>query len=170
MDILSHGLWGGIAFGRKDKKAFWWSFAFGIAPDFFSFGILTIATLLGLAKRPEWSAGGHPGAGMIPQYVYQLYNVTHSFIPFAVIFALVWIFRKKPFLPMLAWPLHILMDIPTHSTEFFPTPFLWPFFNNIRVNGIPWSHAYIFIPNWIALVGLYAWWYKKWIPLYKIAK
>ena len=23
MDIVSHGLWGGIAFGRKDKKSFW---------------------------------------------------------------------------------------------------------------------------------------------------
>ena len=27
---------------------------------------------------------------------------------------------------MAAWALHIVCDIPTHSTDYFPTPFLWP--------------------------------------------
>lgn len=157
MDTLSHGLWGGIAFGRTNKKAFWWSFAFGVAPDLLSFGIFTASTLIGVAASPDWSHGP-PSMNAIPTYVSQLYNVTHSFVPFAIIFALVWAFRKKPFLPLLAWPLHILVDIPTHSTEFFPTPFLWPFFNNLRVDGIPWSHPWIFVPNVVLLVGLYTWW------------
>jgi hypothetical protein len=36
MDVISHGLWGGVAFGRKNKKYFWWSFGFGIMPDLLS--------------------------------------------------------------------------------------------------------------------------------------
>ena len=64
MDIVSHGLWGGLAFGRKNKKSFWLSFLFGIAPDFCSFGIFTISTILGfeskdfLSSEPPFCACG----------------------------------------------------------------------------------------------------------------
>ena len=161
MDIVSHGLWGGLAFGRKAKKSFWISFFFGIAPDLFSFGLFSIMNILGLASGPDWSQG-IPDSHAIPQYIHSLYNVTHSLIVFAVIFFVIWAIRKKPFYEMLAWPLHILMDIPTHSTKFFPTPFLWPFVD-YRVNGIPWGHPIIFFPDWILLIALYLYFfiYKK---------
>jgi hypothetical protein len=158
MDILSHGLWGGAAFGRKNKKDFWWAFFFGIAPDLFSFGIFTAMTVLGFASGPDWS-GGPPSESAIPTYVHDLYHFTHSFVIFALAFAAVWVFRRKAFLPMLAWPLHIIVDIPTHSTNFFPTPFLWPFFDNLRVDGIPWSHPMIFIPNVVLLAAVYLWFF-----------
>ncbi len=153
MDIISHGLWGGLAVGRKNKKSFWLSFLFGVSPDLLSFGIFSAMNILGLVSGPDWS-GGPPPADSIPQYVHTLYNITHSLVTFAVVFGLVWLLRKKPLYELLAWPLHILMDIPTHSTQFFPTPFLWPFVD-YRVDGIPWSHPYIFFPNWIFLILLY---------------
>lgn len=153
MDIISHGLWGGVAVGRKNKKSFWLSFLFGVSPDLLSFGIFSAMNILGLVSGPDWSAGP-PAAESIPQYVHTLYNITHSLVTFAVVFGIVWILRKKPLYELLAWPLHILMDIPTHSTQFFPTPFLWPFVD-YRVDGIPWSHPYIFFPNWIFLIVLY---------------
>lgn len=59
---------------------------------------------------------------------------------------------------MLAWPLHILVDIPTHSERFFPTPFLWPL-SDFHVDGHPWSDPRIFIPNVILIAGLYTWYY-----------
>lgn len=89
MDIISHGLYGGVAFGRKSKRDYWWSFAFGIAPDFFSFGIFTVMTVLGLSSRPDWSHGV-PRNDAVPQYVHSLYNVTHSLVIFAVVFLIVW--------------------------------------------------------------------------------
>jgi hypothetical protein len=158
MDTLSHGLWGGVAFGRESKKNFLWSFCFGVAPDIFSFGIFTAASVFGFVARPEWSAGPPP-MELIPEYVHVLYNITHSFVIFAAVFFAVWLIYKKPFLPMLAWALHILIDIPTHSTAFFPTPFLWPFFDTLRIDGIPWSHPYIFIPNVALLAMLYLWFF-----------
>ena len=54
MDIISHGLWGGIAFGRKRRSLFWWSFGFGVMPDLFSFGIFTGMVQLGMASGPDW--------------------------------------------------------------------------------------------------------------------
>lgn len=160
MDVVSHGLWGGVLFGRKSKTMFWSAFAFGVAPDVLSFGIYTVATALGFASRPDWS-NGPPPESFIPSYVDTLYNITHSFIPFIIIFGIVWAIRKKPFLPMLAWAFHILLDIPTHTTAFFSTPFLWPF-SHPHVNGISWSHPLIFFPNWIALIAAYGvWWYTE---------
>ncbi|MCX6780078.1 MAG: hypothetical protein NT034_02775 [Candidatus Magasanikbacteria bacterium] len=125
-------------------------------PDLFSFGILTVATTLGLSPRPDW--GGHPSNASVPTYVHSLYNITHSLVIFAAIFAVVWMVRRKPFLPMLAWGLHILFDIPTHSTDFFPTPFLWPF-SSFKVNGVPWSHPIIFFPEIILLAIFYIWFF-----------
>lgn len=153
MDVISHGLWGGILVGRKNKKEFLTAFAFGVGPDVLSFGIFTAMTVLGLASGPDWS-GGPPDPRLIPQYVHMLYNITHSLLVFLFVFVLVWAFRKRPFLPMLAWAFHILLDIPTHSTDFFATPFLWPI-SEYRINGIPWGHPYIFFPNLILLVGFY---------------
>jgi hypothetical protein len=48
MDIVSHGLWGSIAFGRKSRSSFWLAFMIGMAPDIFSFGILWAASMLGM--------------------------------------------------------------------------------------------------------------------------
>lgn len=157
MDTLSHGLWGGLLFGKKNKKDFWAAVAFGMAPDIFSFGIFTGMTVLGMVSGLDWSAGP-PDPRLVPEYVHQLYNVTHSFVTFGLVFGVVWFWLKKPYWPMLAWPFHILLDLPTHTTAFFPTPFLWPFLE-YRFNGVAWSHPLIFIPNWIALGVGYVWWF-----------
>jgi hypothetical protein len=158
MDILSHGLYGGVAFGRKSRLSYWLAFFFGIAPDLFSFGLFTVLTFLGLAEHPDWSSGQHPDPSHIPAYVHSLYNGTHSLVIFMLVFGLVWFFRKKPLYEMLGWPLHILVDIPTHSEKFFPTPFLWPL-SDFRINGHAWSDPWIFIPNVIFIMGLYLWFY-----------
>lgn len=155
MDILSHGLWGGVAFGRKNRKSFWLSFIFGLAPDLLSFGVFFAAVAFGLAPKPAFRMEP-PQDNLIPSYIHSLYDVTHSLIIFVVLFALVYALLKRPLWEMSAWGLHILMDIPTHSYQFFPTSFLWPF-SDIGVNGIPWSRPIIFIPNIILLVILYVW-------------
>ncbi len=151
MDIISHGVWGSIGFGRKSRKSFWIAFFFGVAPDLFSFGIFTASTWLGLVSGPDWSAGP-PDSNLIPQYVHALYDITHSLIVFLAAFILVWIVRKKPLYELGAWGLHILLDIPTHSARFFPTPFLWPI-SDFHIDGISWGNPLIFIPNVTLLAG-----------------
>jgi hypothetical protein len=165
MDIISHGLYGGVVFGRKNRRSFWWSFFFGIAPDFFSFGLYMILAFLGWSNHPSFLSGRHPDPAEVPQYVHVLYNVTHSLVIFALVFGVVWLVRRKPLYEMLAWPLHILVDIPTHADRFFPTPFLWPV-SDFRISGHPWATPEIFIPNVILLVALYGWFYW-WQPYRK---
>jgi hypothetical protein len=50
--------------------------------------------------------------------------------------------------------LHILCDIPTHTTSYFPTPFLWPF-STPFVNGIPWSTPWFMAANYTSLFLFY---------------
>ena len=155
MDILSHGLWGAIAFGRKSRANFWLAFVIGLAPDLFSFGILWVAAVLGLSEKPDFSHGTPPESS-IPLYVHHLYNVSHSFIVFLLAFLLIWFMLKRPLWELSAWELHVLVDIPTHSFVFFPTPFLWPL-SDWKFNGWQWMAPTILVPNYAVLFLLYAW-------------
>jgi uncharacterized membrane protein YhaH (DUF805 family) len=155
MDIVSHGLWGGIALGRSSRRSYWTAFLFGVAPDLFAFGFLFIGAV-SIRGSSIWRNTGHPPpASEFPAYVFQLYSVSHSLVVFALAFALVWLLRGKPLLEMGAWGLHIVTDIFTHATTFFPTPFLWPL-AQFRFNGHPWWDPRIFIPNVAVLAALYA--------------
>lgn len=153
MDIISHGLWGSLAAGRKNKKSFWLAFLFGIAPDFIPFAPFFGEMILGLRKYPGFSTEP-PAAILIPDYVYLLYKVTHSLIIFAVVFLTIWLIFKRPIWELSAWGLHVLFDIPTHNYKFFPTPFLWPILST-QINGIPWADPKIFFPNILLLAVLY---------------
>ncbi len=162
MDILSHGLWGAATLGRKNKKSFWTAFLFGIFPDAFAFGLpishLFFSMLSG--QTADFIRTPNEGYANIPSYVFTLYDISHSLVIFTVLFLLVWAIRKRPLWEMLAWGLHIVMDIFTHSDIFFPTPFLWPI-SSFHVNGYSWGHPVIFFPNITLLAILYGfWWYQ----------
>src|SRR3990167_8761132 len=110
MDIFSHGLYGGLAFGRKNKRDYIAAFLFGIAPDLLTFGPFFIMSLF------SGSLSGQPDLAMIPPYIFAVYNVTHSLVIYALLFVLLWLLGKKHLAKLtLAWPLHILIDIPTHD-------------------------------------------------------
>ena len=154
MDILSHGLWGALVFGRRNRPSFWLAFLVGLAPDLLSFGILYIAVTLGMAASPDFSHGTPPESS-IPQYVHELYNVTHSLVVFLVVFLLVWALRKQPLWELGAWGLHVLVDVPTHSHAFFATPVLWPLFG-WKFDGWQWMNPLILVPNYVLLALCYA--------------
>jgi len=160
MDVFSHGLWGGITVGRSSRKSYWTAFAFGVAPDVIAFGPFMVTRLMD--QGPEFFShlGKRPELATIPEYVHSIYSVTHSLVVFALAFAIVWAIRRKPMMEMLAWGLHICMDIPTHSLKFFPTPFLWPV-SDFHVNGTPWSSPYIFFPDWGLLIIIYVWYFHR---------
>ena len=158
MDVFSHGLWGGITVGRGSRKRYWTAVAIGVAPDVLAFGPFMVSRLVNQGTEFFSHLGKRPELSIIPEYVHSLYHVTHSFMVFVLVFALVWAIRRKPMMELLAWGLHICMDIPTHGNAFFPTPFLWPL-SDFHVDGIPWSRPYIFFPNWGLLFLLYSWFF-----------
>ena len=156
MDFLSHALWGGIAFGRTNTRAFILAALFGVLPDLLSEGIMFTLAFLGLPGMPE-VMGTHPNITDFPAYAQMFYNMTHSLIFAGLVIVLICLLFRRVVWPVFAWPLHILIDIPTHSKELFPTPFLFPI-STYTFDGIPWDHPYILIPNFLFLAFLYGIW------------
>ena len=147
MDTFSHALYGKGLFGYRKYR--WTSFLFGALPDLSSFGVYFLVLFFSNFQKLQY---GRPSIEEIPIWVIELYNISHSLITAFVFIAIVYFVKKDLSWPMLAWPVHIIIDLFTHSIEFFPTPIFWPL-SNYRFDGIPWSNIYVFMTN-IVLIFL----------------
>lgn len=171
MDIFSHAFWSGAAYKAisiKTKRPFKIGLAafFGAFPDLFSFSVPFVWAVIkaisgdfsetGFSKPPPDNEPLSPDSQPVLKLAYGLYNISHSLIIFFAIFAIVWIWRKKPFYEMGGWLIHILIDIPTHSYKFFPTPFLWPV-SDLKVNGFSWGSPWFLTINFIAIIIVFFW-------------
>ena len=143
VDVMAHGLWGGVLFGRKTRWQWRGALLLGMAPDLLAFGPFYLYQW----GSTDWQA--------FPPFVHQSYDVTHSFVVWGLLTAAIWYGRKKFPWILCAWGLHILFDIPLHELSFFPTPYLWPLTTPL-VNGLRWSQPVVMLPNYIALVVAYA--------------
>ena len=159
MDIISHGLWGGAALGRKSRRTYVVVFGLSLLPDLLAEGVMFSLAFLKLEGMPSLE-NGHPNIADFPVYAQNFYNMTHSLLIFITLFFIIWVMRKKPFYPLTAWAIHILIDIPTHSLKLFPTPFLWPI-SAYRFDGISWDNPIIMIPNILLLGAVYGIWIYK---------
>ena len=153
MDTLSHAMWGKGFFGYRKYR--WFSFFFGAVPDLFSFGIYFIFNLI---TKPYNLSFGKPALDEIPPWVFSLYDFSHSLIIALIFIMIIFKVNKELSFPMLAWPLHILLDFFTHSIQYFPTPIFWPI-SNYQFNGIPWSNPYIMLINFIGIFLIFI--YRK---------
>jgi len=92
--------------------------------------------------------------GSAPRFdwVWNVYHATHSALVFAIWFG-VWLLVRKPWLEMLAWALHIRIDIFTH-TGMFAIRFLWPL-SPVHVNGTPWERPWLLALNYAVLASAY---------------
>lgn len=166
MDIFSHAFWTYAAAktaNYKIKKPLNAGLAafYGIFPDLFSFSVPFIWAILsiisgnstpsGLFPKPPHDQPFDNNANPIFLFTHTLYNFSHSIPIFLIIFAFVWFWRKKPIWEISGWLFHILIDIPTHSYEFFPTPFLWPI-SKWEFDGFSWSTTWFIILNYSAIV------------------
>ncbi|MBI2650622.1 hypothetical protein HYX04_04895 [Candidatus Woesearchaeota archaeon] len=153
MDIFAHGLWSYAIF--QNKKYVWWAALFGVLPDILSFGILFVMNMInGNFHR------GPPALNTLPKWLFTAYNLTHSFVLFVAVFFAVFLITKNWYLPLLAWGIHILIDVPTHSFRFFPTPFLWPI-SDYMFNGISWATPWFMLLNYGSLAIVYILIYMK---------
>lgn len=182
MDIFSHGLWTGAAAELLNRTKFKmrprklhviWTAFWGVFPDLFAFGlpmsVIIVRSLFGLPNQytpdpVDFEPAGDPAAlfrgsssaaeiffSRLPAF---FYHVSHSIFVFAAIFGLVWLLCKRPVWEMGGWLFHILIDIPTHSYRFYPTPFLWPL-SGFKFNSFSWAEPWFLVPNYIAILIVY---------------
>lgn len=164
MDVFSHGLWSaaiykGANIKAKQRMKTRLAIFFGVFPDVFSFALLFIWLFRGLifgglnfSDFPMLDAAepARPDTLLIFKITNALYSFSHSLIMFFVVFGAVFLILKRAVWEMFAWLLHILIDIPTHSYQFYPTPFLWPV-SDLKLDGFLWSAPWFMILNYSAL-------------------
>lgn len=153
MDTFSHALWGYGLFGFRKYPKF--AALMGAMPDLISFGALFFMRLI--EGTYHW---GKPPLATLPSWIYPAYTVGHSFVIAFAVIGLVALWRKEIAFAMLAWPFHITLDFPFHSLEYFPTPMFWPI-SNFKIDGIPWSTWYIWLPNVAGIIILLAYRYRQ---------
>ncbi len=157
MDYFAHGFWSYIFFHRR-KKA-WLAVILGLLPDSLSWGIFFLYNLF-------YNGFAQPHLGTIPNWVYTLYGISHSIFVWILVFFVAYYFFKRKAFYLLAPLIAIFMDIPTHTREFLPTPFLWPF-SEWYFPGISWGTPLFMIVNYsvivLCLFGIigYGYWKKK---------
>lgn len=152
MDYFAHGAWSYLTFCKR--KHAWWAVFFGVLPDtlswvpYFFYRLFTGDLAV---SRPHLDA--------IPHWVQILYGFSHSIIICAAVFLAVYVVKRKVFYFMLPWPLlHILIDIPTHRSDFLPTPFLWPV-SDYAFPGISWANPWFMGINYILIISFFV--YRK---------
>lgn len=95
----------------------------------------------------------------LPPMVYLVSHTLHCSFHSAVVAGLVTlvVWRLKPafLLPLLGWWLHIVIDVFTHSADYYASPVLYPFTER-GFDGIAWITPWFMVVNYLALgvVGL----------------
>lgn len=165
MDIVAHGLWAGAAgkaanFKLRNEVRFFHAAFWGMFPDLAAFVPMAVMLIRhGFFGQPISMRllFSHTLSQVLPESLRPevLYQYSHSLLVFLVVFGVVWLLYRRPVLAMLGWPLHILMDIPTHGGGVYRTPFLWPL-SSYRFSGIWWSREWFMILNYSLIAAVYA--------------
>ena len=168
MDIVSHALWAGAAAEviRRTRGssagAFATTVALGAAPD-----IGHLIPVLG------WSLTQSEPAAVLHQYIaatpgteppmpwlvrelsHHLHCLFHSIVVLSLLTLLVSRIRPGWTWILAGWWLHVVLDIPTHSSEYYGVPILYPF-SEWSFDGVAWTTPWVLATNAAALAATYA--------------
>ena len=112
MDIVAHTLWGAV--GDTALLAAWWVFADGY------FSALRGCAVAVLGQKP-----GLPS--MVQLWSHSLHCVMHSAPVAARATGWSWAARCAFWIPQPSWWSHIVIDVVTHSADYYAVPVLYPF-------------------------------------------
>jgi hypothetical protein len=174
MDILAHALWAGAGVALARRR---WPVS-----------TRTAAVTIGLAVAPDvphllpivgWSAFGTGTAAAVSGYAYaipgrepalpttielvshHLHCVTHSAIIAALVTLLIWASTRRLWIPLLGWWSHIVIDVFTHSADYYPSPVLYPL-TRTGFDGVAWNTPWFMVLNYAALAATYLWLWHAW--------
>lgn len=159
MDILAHMLWTNLAFQQASDETRFLAVALSIGPDLTAFVPAIGYSIFknkgkDLRERPS-DANFEKINKATPWWVFRLYDISHGIPIWMALTSIWWLLAGAIPLAALGWLGHIVVDIPTHSRRFFPTPFLWPI-SKFNVDGVNWSTPWFMAVNYGSLILLYA--------------
>lgn len=168
MDIFAHGLWAGAAAMvmaprlRPPRKVWAWTVCLAVLPDLGHLLPVTGWALASYSSGDWWRyATALPGQeppmpSTVVFWAHHLHCVLHSALSAAAVTALVWLRWRRFWLPLIGWWLHIVIDVFTHSAEFFPSPVLYPL-TYWGFDGWAWNQPIALLFNYAALALVWGW-------------
>jgi hypothetical protein len=169
MDIVAHGLWAGIGIALARRKhdipreTALATIGAAMAPDL----IQLMPVLFVAVSQPDGMAvlrayimalpGFEPAlAPWVEFLTHHLHCAMHSAVVAGVVTAAAWWLARSIWLPLLGWWSHIVIDVFTHSAEFYPVPVLYPFTQR-GFDGLAWNEPWFLVANYLAIAIALTW-------------
>ncbi len=93
---------------------------------------------------------------LVSLWSHHLHCVTHSAIVAAVVTLLLWAVLRSLWIPLLGWWSHIVIDVFTHSADYYPAPVLYPITER-GFDGLAWNTPWFLLLNYVALGAVCLW-------------
>lgn len=90
---------------------------------------------------------------LLQTIVHHLHCVAHSAVVAGAVTLLVWQFRRYWLIPILGWWSHIVIDIFSHSADFYAVPVLYPFTYR-GFDGVAWNTPAFMLINYLTLAAV----------------
>ncbi|MFO1217561.1 MAG: metal-dependent hydrolase [Burkholderiaceae bacterium] len=163
MDIVAHGLWAGlgVAWLRRsrsiNRRTAVATVALAMLPD-----LAQLLPLIGLALVDPRGFGLLKAyAGALPGYepslpplvalaTHHLHCILHSAVIAGAVTLLLWWRTRAFWLPLAGWWSHIVIDVFTHSADYYPVPVLYPITYR-GFDGLAWNTLAFMIVNYAAI-------------------
>lgn len=171
MDIVAHTLWAGVAVAGLrhrtsiDRRAVLLTLSLAALPDiaqmlpvlaWWAFGSGTFDAVRTFAIAIPGEEPTMPA--WVTLVSHHLHCTAHSAIIASIVTLIVWRLRHAFWLPLLGWWSHILIDVFTHSDDYYASPVLYPLTDR-GFDGIAWITPWFMVINYVALgtVGIWLW-------------
>lgn len=168
MDIFAHGVWAGLGFvwanrARKlNRRTLALTVTLATAPDLVQLlPLMSAAVFFGdgwaVLKTYATALPGYepPMSALMSALVHHLHCVMHSALVAGGVTVFLWLWMGRLWVPLLGWWSHIIIDVFTHSADFYPSPVLYPL-TYWGFDGIAWNTSWFMVVNYLSLIVLAA--------------
>ncbi len=174
MELLAHALWAGAGSevarrrGHLPKRAIPVLVTLAVLPDLVQYLPLLVALFLDQIKLSTLIAfmTAAPGAphGLPPlvwQFSHHLHCTMHSIVIACAVTLVCWARWRAGAVVLAGWWSHILIDMFSHSADYYAVPVLYPF--SMRgLDGFAWNTPAFFAVNYTLLIAVYGWlWHSQ---------
>ncbi|MBQ0919313.1 metal-dependent hydrolase [Hydrogenophaga aromaticivorans] len=166
MDIVAHGVWVGLGAvwmhrnRRLDRRTAALAVGMAVVPDLIQLlplGYLALVTSDGWFVLQAYAIAlpGYepPMSPVLSELTHHLHCVMHSALVAGVVTAACWVWLRRLWLPLLGWWTHILIDVFTHSADFYPSPVLYPV-TYWGFDGIAWNTPWFMVVNYLVMLAV----------------
>lgn len=169
MDVLAHSLWAGVGvallsrrmpLSRRTAAA---AITFAVLPDIMQMLPVLVWGLFGGGTFDAIRAYATALPGQEPVlpatvilFSHHLHCVAHSAVVAGALTISVWWLRRALWLPLLGWWSHIVIDVFTHSADYYASPVLYPLTKR-GFDGIAWNTPWFMMVNYLSILTVGFW-------------